>query len=221
MAAQSTTAESSRSVPSPLGVVTDRQTYRNLAYLLLRFPLGIVYFTVLVTGLSLGLALTPVLVGIPVLGFVLALTGYLAAFEASLARRLLGVEASYQPVDPNEVAVVPYLKDAFTDPQTYVFVAYFFLTFGIGVACFTGVVVALTLSVTLAVAPFVYWLPWTNYELAVVGNEAVVTIDTLPEALVVSVVGIALFVLALHAFNVVARALGGLTRAVVSADGRA
>jgi hypothetical protein len=36
------------------GVGFRRETYANLAYLLTRFPLGIAYFTVLITGLSLG-----------------------------------------------------------------------------------------------------------------------------------------------------------------------
>lgn len=36
------------------GVGFRRETYANLAYLLVRFPIGIAYFTVLLTGLSLG-----------------------------------------------------------------------------------------------------------------------------------------------------------------------
>ena len=36
------------------GPATERQTYLNLLYLLLSFPLGIAYFVFLTTGLSLG-----------------------------------------------------------------------------------------------------------------------------------------------------------------------
>ena len=59
------------------GVGFRRETYANLAYLLARFPLGIAYFTVLITGLSLGVGLVPIVVGIPILAGVLALGGYI------------------------------------------------------------------------------------------------------------------------------------------------
>jgi len=70
------------------GVGFRRETYHNLAYLLTRFPLGIAYFTTLVTGLSLGVGLVPVVVGIPILAGVLALGGYIGVIEAGLLRRL-------------------------------------------------------------------------------------------------------------------------------------
>jgi hypothetical protein len=44
------------------GVGFRRETCANLVYLLARFPLGIVYFTVLLTGLSLGIGLIPLVV---------------------------------------------------------------------------------------------------------------------------------------------------------------
>src|SRR5438309_5628057 len=49
------------------GVVILPQTYLNLTYLLLAFPLGTAYFILLVTGFSLGLGLMVTLVGVPVL----------------------------------------------------------------------------------------------------------------------------------------------------------
>ena len=46
------------------GVVAQEETYLNLIYLLLAFPLGTVYFTFLVTGLSLGIGLLIVWIGV-------------------------------------------------------------------------------------------------------------------------------------------------------------
>ena len=43
------------------------QTYLNIAYLLLAFPLGLVYFGFLAIGLAVGFALVLALVGIPIL----------------------------------------------------------------------------------------------------------------------------------------------------------
>src|SRR4030065_435704 len=45
----------------------DHRTYAVLAYLLLGLPLGILDFTVVVTGLSVGLGMVVTLVGIPLL----------------------------------------------------------------------------------------------------------------------------------------------------------
>ena len=198
-----------------LAPVTDRQTYRNLVYVLLRFPLGVAYFTVFLTGLTVGLALTPLLVGIPLLVGVLAGATFAAAFEAHLARELLGVDVSYEPLTPAGDSLVPYVKELVTDVRTYLLVAYFFATFGIGLATFVAIVTLVVLAAVLAVAPLTYWLPFTEYRLFVVDGSWV-AIDTLPEALVASAVGIALFVVALHVFNVLARVLGAVTKTVLS-----
>ncbi|MFC7134255.1 MULTISPECIES: sensor domain-containing protein [Salinibaculum] len=217
MSAHTTSTGSPQSLPDRLlGPVTDRQTYRNLVYVLLRFPLGVAYFTVFLTGLTVGLALTPLLVGIPLLVGVLAGATFAAAFEAHLARELLGVDVSYEPLTPAGDSLVPYAKELVTDVRTYLLVAYFFATFGIGLATFVAVVTLVVLAAVLAVAPLTYWLPFTEYRLFVVDGVGRVAIDTLPEALVASAVGIALFVVALHAFNVLARVLGAVTKTVLS-----
>ena len=74
------------------GVITKEETYLNLIYLLLAFPLGVVYFTFLVTGLSLGLGTVIIWIGIPILLAVFAASWGLAAFERMLAMLLLREE---------------------------------------------------------------------------------------------------------------------------------
>src|SRR5918994_7344843 len=72
-------------------VVWDPQSYRNLLYLLLALPLGVVYVTILAVGLSAGAGLAVVLVGIVLLlATVFALRG-MAMVERVLARRLLQI----------------------------------------------------------------------------------------------------------------------------------
>lgn len=72
-----------------LGPYAERRTYRVLAYLLLGLPLGILDFTIVVTGLSLGLGLIITLVGIPVLVLTLLVVRSLATLERGLAVSLL------------------------------------------------------------------------------------------------------------------------------------
>lgn len=60
------------------------QTYRNLLYLALAFPLGLAYFVGFVTGTALGVGLFITWVGLPILALTLAATTAVAGFEARL-----------------------------------------------------------------------------------------------------------------------------------------
>jgi hypothetical protein len=217
MSAHGTVTDTRGSLPKRiLGVVADGETYRNLAYLLLRFPLGVAYFTTFVTALSLGVALTPLLVGIPILAGTLGLANYAGVLEVRLARGLLGVDATWEPTDATDLPLWPYLKTVGTDPHNYLLVAYLLATFFLGTSLFVVLVTGLVLAAALAVAPLAYPLPFTNYEIptsVTVGELSVgpVVVDTLPEALAASVVGVALGVALLHLSNGLARGLGWLT----------
>jgi signal transduction histidine kinase len=74
-----------------LGVPFRPQTWRHVLYLLLAFPLGVVYFVVLVAGVSVGGGLAVVVVGLFVLGATVMATRVMAGVERWLACRLLGV----------------------------------------------------------------------------------------------------------------------------------
>jgi len=73
--------------------IKEPQTYMNLLYLLLSFPLGIAYFVLMVTGTALGFGLTPIFfIGLFIL-FGVLLAGYgVAMFERELTSRLLGID---------------------------------------------------------------------------------------------------------------------------------
>jgi hypothetical protein len=77
-----------RKVPF-FGVVADPQSYLNIVYLLLGLPLGIAYFVVLVTGISLGLGLVVIWVGIPVLLLVFLISWAMCQFEWVLTNTML------------------------------------------------------------------------------------------------------------------------------------
>ncbi|MFC7138040.1 sensor domain-containing protein [Halobaculum litoreum] len=80
------------------GVPFRLQTYGNLAYLALQFPLGLAYFTTFVTLLALGAGLSVVLVGVPLLLGTLALATGVVRVEAVLADTLLSVDVRSRPV---------------------------------------------------------------------------------------------------------------------------
>jgi len=211
------------------GVVFRRETYANLAYLLARFPLGTAYFTVLVTGLGLGVGLAPVVVGIPILAGVLALGGYIGVVEVELLCRLRGRDVSITLADPSELSITGYLQAVVTSPRNYLLVAFGIASFVVGIPLFVAITVVFSLGLTLAAAPFLYWIPGAGYDLTTLrgtievgslsvdaGSVVGASINTLPEALAASVVGVVICLAGLHAVNLTARLLAGVTERLLT-----
>jgi len=187
------------------GVAVDPQTYRNLAYLLLTFPLGILYFTVLWGGGAAGVSTIPILVGIPILVAVLALAVNLADLETRLARGLLGADVAYETPQPSDETLGEYVKRLALSPRSYLAVVYLLSKFVVGLASFIALTFASVLSTVLVLAPVLYDRPDVSYQFGVT------TIETLPAALGASVAGVLLAFVSLHLFNVAAWALGEYT----------
>ena len=79
-------------------VAWQSQTYRNLLYLALALPLGVVYVAILAAGLSAGAGLAVILIGLAILLATLFAIRAMAALERMLARRLLRV-AIHPPIE--------------------------------------------------------------------------------------------------------------------------
>ena len=74
-----------------LHVIQDRQSYRNLLYLLLSFPLGLCYFVFLVTGIALGGGTLIIWLGVPILLLTMSAWWQLASFERRMAIHWLSI----------------------------------------------------------------------------------------------------------------------------------
>ena len=66
-------------------VIIDGRAYFKILYVFLTFPLGIFYFVFLITGLSVGIGLTIIWIGIPILLLIGLGWWGLAAFERWMA----------------------------------------------------------------------------------------------------------------------------------------
>jgi hypothetical protein len=209
------------------GVVFRKETYANMAYLLARFPLGVAYFSVFVTGISLGIALTPLVVGIPILAGVLALAGYVGRVEAGLLREALGRDVTWSTADAGELALWPYLKTVATRPSNYLLTVFALASFLAGIVLLTGITVWFTLALMFVLAPVLYWVPGVEYgpvttaDTIEVGSVSVsadtanlLSITTFPEALVASLLGVVILIVGLHVVNgtatLLAKVTGGL-----------
>ena len=79
------------------GVVARPQTWLGILFQWLAFPLGLFYFVFLTTGLSLGIGLAVVWVGIPILLVVAGAWWLFGAFERLQAHYLLGADVPPAP----------------------------------------------------------------------------------------------------------------------------
>jgi hypothetical protein len=187
------------------GIVIRPRTYLEALYLLLAFPLGLAYFVVLTTGLLLGVGLLVILIGILVFIVTLALARALGRFERAMAVRWLGrpiaVAPSTQPAPG--APVQEQVRALVTDPFTWRAVVYLLLKLPLGIGAFVVVVSLIAISMALVLAPLYYGLPW-----ATVGVSGLWVVDTLPEALVLTLIGIPALITSLHVIRWGASLLG-------------
>jgi Putative sensor len=151
--------------------LADAATYRQLLYLLLGGPLGLIWFVALVTvwSLCLGLVITPFVIPLAI-GLAFMTRGF-AAVEAELARPLLDVDAHVPTPPPAGAGVWSRLRalfgPGFWRAQAYLWIRWF-AGFPIGVALFSLLAAALGLIFAPVWVPFVHggvhlghWRPHT------------------------------------------------------------
>lgn len=189
-----------------LGVVAWRQSYLNILYLLLAFPLGLAYFLLYVVGGALGLGLMVLLVG-AVLLLVLVLAGqWLGALERLLAVHLLGIRIAPGHTSwPEGEGLAGYLKAVLGNRTTWTGLVYLLAKFPLGLASWLVAVVAGSVVLALIGAPLAdafggdvnigSWRP-----------------DSQGELLLISLIGLALAVPVLHLLNGLAWLWGAFTR---------
>lgn len=187
-------------------VVARPQTYLNLIYLLLSFPLGIFYFVYLITGFSTGIPLILIWVGIPILVAVVLLSYGLSAFERQMALHMLKIEVPPMSRGETPVGLWPKLKALLTNPVTWKGIFYQFLKFPLGIVSFVLVVTLLSVSVGLILAPAAYGRPEVSYDLGFT------EVHTATEAAIAAVIGVFLLFGSLHALNGMAWVHGQLAR---------
>ena len=132
-----------------------KKFFGNLVYLLMAMPLGIVYFTLLTVGFSLGAGLSITLIGLPLLVSMIFVTYMLGDLERAITSILLGVKIAKpeaRPARDNSASALltAQLKNAaFWKEFAYLLI----LKLPLGIISFTLVIVFVTLSLALMAAP--------------------------------------------------------------------
>ncbi len=208
------------------GVVWRKQTYLNLSYLIATFPLGLVYFSLLVTCLAVGVGTSLIGIGLILLLLSLACWWGLAIFERHLVMWWLGVAiAPMAAPAPARLSLWQRIQTALRNPVTWKSLVYLLVEFPFGVFAFIMVVLLLTISIASVLFPLVYLLAIATahanpaapsgqvfYAIPV---SVPVAVGLLPVALLVSLVGVLVAVGALHALNGLAYVWGQFARVML------
>lgn len=186
------------------GVVTDGQTYRNLLYLVLAFPLGLLYYVVLTVGFALGVGLSVLLVGLGILFVTVVGVRHVASLERALANALLGTDIA----DPDDVhsdgeGLVATAMAYIRAPSTWRGLGFVFLKFWIGILSFVLLVSVLGTAIELLLLPAV---PGGVFNVQVSGWNVAEAFRTTTNRAVGVPAGAVLGLLALHVLNAFARA---------------
>jgi uncharacterized membrane protein len=176
-----------------LNVFVDGRAYASIFYLLLSFVTGIIYFVWVVTGLSLSLALSPLIVGIPFFGLFLLSTLTLALLEGRLIEALTGERMPRRSLfDQRHLGWWGRLKHWLGARRTWTGLIYLLLQLPLGVFYLALFVALTTTSLALIASPILegvlgiphmmsqgvaYYFPTWTYPLLALGGVLLLYID--------------------------------------------
>jgi signal transduction histidine kinase len=154
-------------------IAQEKQSYKNMLYLLLSFPLGLCYFVILVPAIVLGIGTLIVWIGVPILILVMIGWWYAAAFERYNAMSLLQV--SVAPMGSASAGTLHWwqtLPTRLSNRMTWKTLLYLLLKFPFGLVSFILVVVLSVLSIAItpvALVIFVITAPFVALVAAIRG----------------------------------------------------
>jgi hypothetical protein len=144
-------------------VLGEAQTYLNIAYIFVAFPLSIVFFSISITGLSLSLGLLVIVIGIFIFaGTLLAMQGF-RWLDIQLTRVFLGKEIRYSRPTREEQGFFPFIKRLFGSAVTWKsFVHYALIKFPLDTIAWSISISFLAITLDLLLAPVLTEFWWFN-----------------------------------------------------------
>jgi signal transduction histidine kinase len=192
------------------------RTLTATIYLLVSMFVGLAWQVVLATGLTVGGGLLIVWVGVFVLALTLLAWRGGAWLERRWVRAMLGIDIPdpYRPLPAG--SLWRRARVLAGDPATWKDLAYLVVLFPLGLIWFVITTTLWTLAIGMLTAPLWFWIPADGgMALFNDGVRANLVIDTLPEAILASVVGAALCVAAAWAVKGMAAAHGAVALALL------
>jgi hypothetical protein len=219
-AAEAGRVQSERSIWGDIfGPFIDPRTWTSLVYMLFSLGLGIVYFTVVVTGFSTAAGMLILIVGIPLLVLVLGLVRALSFFEGRVVEALLGVRMPrrLRPLPPTIGGswwrwLLDRIEFWLSDGRTWLSMLYMVLMLPLGIVYFTVSVTLLATSLGLITSPIWGWFGHGEF----VMNGTVYTGD-FPQFLIplAFILGVLLLIGTMHAIRWIGRGHAAFAKAML------
>ncbi len=133
------------------------RTYGNLLYLWLGFPLGLVYFVGLTVGISAGVPLTIIWIGLAILLVTFLAAWGAAGFERQLAIHLLGAHVPQRTTQPKSDRILSRLGALLASAALWKGLVFLFFKFPVALATWVISLVSLVVPLACALVPFA-WL---------------------------------------------------------------
>ena len=136
------------------GVAADPRTYGAMFYSILALATGIFYFAWVVTGLSLSLGLSMIIIGIPFVILFLGSVRLLSLVEGRIVETMLGERMPRRPLYADrELPLLARIGRMFTDPRTWSTLVYMVAMLPLGILYFAVAVSLLATSLGLIGGP--------------------------------------------------------------------
>ena len=151
------------------GVFAETRAWSSLIYMVLALATGIIYFTWVVTGVSLSAGLLVLIIGVPLaVLFLLSVRG-IALVEGRIVEALLGVRMPRRQLfTRQDLSFWGKLKQMLTQRQTWTSMIYMVLQYPLGIVYFSVTVALVSASVWMIGRPIwelVFDLPlFTNFD---------------------------------------------------------
>jgi hypothetical protein len=137
------------------GIFAEPRAWGSFLYLLFTLATGIIYFTWVVTGISLSFGLLVLVVGLPIAGLFLLSVRGIALIEGRLVEALLGVRMPRRPRFAGKTGVWQQFKNLIADRHTWFSMVYMLLQMPLGVIYFSLFVTLLSVALALVAWPIV------------------------------------------------------------------
>jgi len=139
------------------GIFADMGAWSSLIYMIFALVTGVIYFTWAVTGISIGLSMIILIIGIPIIILFLYSVRGIAFIEGRIVEALLGERMPRRSRFTNKnVKLWDRIKNLFTDRSTWTGILYMILQLPLGIIYFTLMVVFIVTSVALIFAPIIF-----------------------------------------------------------------
>jgi len=131
------------------GVFADSRVWGAFLYLLFSLATGIIYFTWVVTGISLSAGLLVLIIGLPFTGlFILSVRG-IALVEGRIVEALLGIRMPRRPqFHRRNMGLWSRFKSIVLDKYTWLSIAYMILQLPLGIIYFSVFITLIALSLS-------------------------------------------------------------------------